>query len=49
MACGTICRVEIQAIKTQQPCLSQSERLHFPVVALPSERSAARQAHFKYG
>lgn len=30
MACGTICRVEIQAIKTQQHCLSQSERLHFP-------------------
>lgn len=30
MACSTICCVEIQAIKIQQHCLSQSELPHFP-------------------
>lgn len=28
---GTVCWAEIQAIKTQQHCLSQSEQIHVPV------------------
>lgn len=50
MACGTICRVEIQAIKTQQRCLSQSERRGFPcraAIAAHGGAAAADAAGFR--